>query len=69
MKINIGKIDQALRFVLGTIMILSTLFDWTHGSINTVFLILGSILVITAGMRFCLIYKVLGITTCKPKNT
>ena len=69
MKINIGKIDQALRFVLGVIMILSTLFEWTQGSINTVFLILGSILVITAGMRFCLIYKVLGITTCKPKNT
>ena len=69
MKINIGKIDQALRFVLGVIMILSTLFEWTQGNINTVFLILGSILVITAGMRFCLIYKVLGITTCKPKNT
>jgi len=49
-------------------MILSTLFEWTKGGINTLFLVLGSVLLITAGMQFCPLYKGLGVSTCKLKN-
>ncbi|MFN4910918.1 MAG: DUF2892 domain-containing protein [Flavobacteriales bacterium] len=68
MKKNIGKLDQTLRFTIGALMILSTLFEWTKGGINILFLVLGSVLLITAGMQFCPLYKGLGVSTCKLKN-
>ncbi|MFM7565660.1 MAG: DUF2892 domain-containing protein [Flavobacteriales bacterium] len=68
MKHNLGKIDQTLRFILGTLMVLSTLLEWTQGRINTFLLILGSFFVITSGMRFCPLYKALGKSTTQAKN-
>lgn len=56
---NLGSIDRIARLVVGALMIILAL----TGTIG-VWGWLGVILVATALMKFCPIYKVLGVKTC-----
>jgi len=57
---NLGQFDRIARFVLGAILILlavtGTVGIWGY---------LGLILLGTAFVNFCPIYKVLGLKTCQ----
>jgi hypothetical protein len=64
MKANVGNIDRALRVVLG-IGLLSLLF-LLEGEARW-FGLVGIVPLLTAGMRFCPLYAVLGINTCPAK--
>jgi len=62
---NVGKTDQTVRFVLGLVLLLGYFFGWFTGSAGGVALVLGIIFLVTAAIRFCPLYKLVGINTCK----
>lgn len=64
MKVNVGSLDRALRVVLG-IGLLSLLF-LLDGEARW-FGLIGIVPLLTAGMGFCPLYAVLGISTCPAK--
>lgn len=59
MENNVGKTDQMIRYALAVPF--AALALW----VNPLFWIVSVVLLITAGMKFCGIYKLLGINTCK----
>jgi hypothetical protein len=59
MKKNIGNTDKLIRIVLGLLIII------VAGYFQSWWALLGVILVLTAFMRFCGLYTLLGINTCK----
>lgn len=60
MKANLGQIDRVLRIVLGLVLIALSLMG-TIGWWGW----LGIIPLITGLMKFCPIYRLLGLSTCK----
>ena len=61
---NVGNVDKIIRIVIG-LGLLSLLFI-LNGNIRFIGLI-GIILLATAFIGFCPIYKIFGIKTCKAK--
>jgi len=57
---NVGSLDRILRIVIGAALILLAVL----GTIG-VWGWLGVVLVATAFMKFCPIYKVLGLKSCQ----
>lgn len=61
---NVGNIDRLMRIALGIVLVLIPIMSgfstWT-----TIAGIIGVIAIATAGMRFCPLYRILGIQTCK----
>jgi len=66
---NVGKFDRVLRIIIGLVLIVVpfatniSLFSssvMTYGAV-----IVGVVLVATAIFRFCPLYRILGIRTCK----
>ncbi len=59
MKQNIGKTDKMIRIVLGVVLIAVGLYykSWWG--------IVGIIPLLTAGIGYCHLYTLLGISTCK----
>ncbi len=69
MKANLGSTDRLLRLVAGVLLLGLALFGGlpavaqpglTYGSV-----VVGLILVATAAIRFCPLYAVLGLRTCR----
>lgn len=59
MKKNIGKVDSIIRIVIGVIVIiLGVVYNSWLGAI-------GVIPLITAGIGFCPLYKLLGVKSCE----
>jgi hypothetical protein len=56
---NVGNADRYIRIVLGIAFIISgvLLQSWWG--------LIGLVLILTAGLSFCPIYAVLGLSTCK----
>ena len=59
MKKNVGSSDRIVRIVLGIVVVASGLFlqSWWG--------ILGLVLLLTAGLNFCPLYSVIGLSTTK----
>lgn len=66
---NIGTTDRVLRGALGALLILAALFSgmgmfdapvWKYGAV-----VVGLVLIATAAMRFCALYTLFGIKTCR----
>jgi len=68
MNSNVGSIDRAVRVVLG--LALLSAFFLLEGSLRWVGLA-GVVLLLTAAVSFCPLYRVLGINTSPtvPKHT
>jgi len=65
---NVGKGDQIFRFVLGIVLLLAYFLGWVGGAWGVVSLIVGIVLVATAAVRFCPLYRLLGLNTCEAKS-
>lgn len=64
MKTNVGTVDRIIRAVVGLAALLGA-FALGSGSIAFVLLmVVGAILLVTAAVGFCPLYRVLGISTC-----
>lgn len=62
---NVGKIDMIVRLVLAAIL---AYLDWNGivtGAMGWVVGIAAVVMFVTAFIKFCPLYKLLGIDTCK----
>lgn len=69
MTVNLGTIDRAIRIILGLVLLaapfVSGLAIFASSTATTVAMIAGVVMLATSAMRFCPIYRILGIRTCK----
>jgi lysylphosphatidylglycerol synthetase-like protein (DUF2156 family) len=69
MPCNIGIADRVVRVVIGlALTVLPLLTGFAAGSswLWWAALVVGLVMLATAGMRFCPLYSLLGIRTCRP---
>ncbi|WP_138466343.1 DUF2892 domain-containing protein [Poseidonocella sp. HB161398] len=64
MTANIGNVDRILRLALGAILVLFGALGLT-GGLQIASVLAGIVLLATAGMRFCPLYRLLGVSTCR----
>lgn len=62
---NEGNVDRIIRIIVGVVLILVSAFATLNPTIKVVFIIVGVIALITGLTGFCLLYKLLGISTRK----
>ncbi len=69
MTANIGKVDLTVRFLLGVCLFVLPLLNipaiWSSSVLAYGSMAVGVVLMATAAMRFCPLYRLLGISTCK----
>ncbi len=69
MTTNIGTTDRLARLLIGSVMILAPLLNlpalWSSAPLAFGSMLIGAILVATAGLRFCPLYRIVGVSTCK----
>ncbi|WP_068084336.1 YgaP family membrane protein [Polycladidibacter stylochi] len=62
---NVGNIDRVLRLILGLVLIImpftTSMSIWQSTTYTYLSVAIGVVLVATAAMRFCLLYRILGI--------
>lgn len=69
MTVNMGKADRLLRLIAGLVLIAAPLiggmglFGMTW--LNYVMIIAGIVMLATSTLRFCPLYTIFGIRTCK----
>jgi hypothetical protein len=69
MKPNEGSTDRIIRVILGIVLIIVGWFVLGNSVLGVILDIIGVILLITAITGFCLIYRLLGVSTIKtPKE-
>lgn len=64
---NESNQDRGIRAVVGIIALLIGLFA-VGGFLRALLIIVGLVLVITAAVGFCPLYRLLGINTCKVRH-
>ena len=67
MKRNESNQDRGIRAVVGIIALLIGLFA-VGGFLRALLIIVGLVLVTTAAVGFCPLYRLLGINTCKVRH-
>ncbi len=67
LKFNVGSADRLVRFVLGLALIaIALIFRAALGPIGMgAGVAVGAVLMVTAALRFCPAYKVVGLSTCR----
>lgn len=66
---NVGKLDRVFRLILGVVLLAlpfvsgMALFNSTAATVVSV--IAGLVMLATAAMSFCPIFRIFGIRTCK----
>lgn len=62
---NVGNIDRMLRGAVGLVLLALAFFAGLSGAGFWIALVVGIVMLGTAGMRFCPAYTLLGLKTCK----
>lgn len=65
MPINLGKADRLVRFVLGVALIVAGLAVFQSGTATLVAVVVGVVLIATSAVKFCPLYRLIGVRTCK----
>lgn len=66
MKKNVGLIDRTIRGIIGAVLLLIAVLNWSNiGIWSIVLTVFGVILLGTAAIGYCPPYSLLGISTCK----
>jgi hypothetical protein len=69
MTANLGSIDRIFRIVLGIVLLaapfVSGLAIFSSSNATIISVIIGIVMVATSAMRFCPLYRIFGIQTCK----
>lgn len=69
MTANLGSTDRIIRFAIGLCLLIAPLGNlppvwssplWAYGAMAV-----GVILMVTAMIRFCPLYRLVGVSTCK----
>lgn len=69
MSCNVGNIDRIVRAVLGLVLLASWIFGWLSGSLAIVLGIVGIVLLATAAIKFCPLYRLVGASTCQTSQS
>jgi hypothetical protein len=62
---NVGKIDMIVRIILAVVL---AYLDWSGtvtGTMSWVVGIVAVVMLVTAFVKFCPLYKIIGVDTCK----
>lgn len=66
---NLGSIDRLFSAAVGLILLFAPLLNlpviWSSAALAYGSMGVGLVLIVTALFRFCPLYRVFGITTCK----
>ncbi len=66
---NLGRTDRIIRFIVGLVLLLAPLANippiWSSGMAATLVMIVGAVLMITSVLRFCPLYRLVGLSTCR----
>lgn len=69
MTANIGTIDRVLRLVLGIVLLVAPFVTgmaiFEAGPVTVISVIAGVVIVGTSAVKFCPLYRIFGIRTCK----
>ena len=65
MTVNVGSIDRLARIVLSLVLIVLALTAGWSALGAIVSAVIGGVLVVTALVRFCPLYRLIGVRTCK----
>ena len=68
MKANMGTIDRTLRAIVGIALIASWPLGLLEGTLAIVLPVVGVVMLVTAALRWCPPYMLLGINTGAPKE-
>jgi Protein of unknown function (DUF2892) len=68
MKKNIGFLDRIVRIILSVVFAALYFMQVITGTIGLILLIAGGVLLATALVDFCPIYKILGINSIPPEE-
>lgn len=68
MKANMGTIDRVIRAIVGIALIASWPLGLLEGTLAIVLPVVGVVLLVTAMLRWCPPYMLLGINTGAPKE-
>jgi hypothetical protein len=63
MKPNMGTVDRVIRAIVGIALIAAYPLGLLQGTIGIIALVVGVVLLITAAIRWCPPYTLLGINT------
>lgn len=69
MKSNLGSIDKAIRILIAVALSILYFTGTVTGTLAYVLLAAGAILLLTALINFCPMYRIFGISTCKVKKS
>ena len=71
MPVNVGTLDRLIRFAIGVITLalvfvgpVAAAGGW--GLERVALLAVGSIMLATSAVKFCPLYRIFGLRTCKP---
>lgn len=67
MKKNIGNTDKLIRLMLALLVAVLYFTGMISGTLAVILGVIAVILVTTSMVRFCGLYTLLGISTCKTK--
>jgi len=68
MKPNLNSIDRVIRVLLAVTFGVLYYMGIITGVLGIALLVFGVILVFTSFLKFCPIYRIFGISTCKTKS-
>ena len=68
MKANMGTVDRVIRAIVGIALIASWPLGLLEGTLAVVLPVVGVVLLVTAMLRWCPPYMLLGINTGAPKE-
>ncbi len=68
MKTNVGLVDRLIRLLLASVLFYLGLFLYSGSALGIGLLVVGAILLITALIGFCGLYRLLGIHTNQPNE-
>ena len=64
---NVGQTDKIIRIVLAVILASLDFFEVVKGAFSWVLSVVAIVLLATALLNFCPLYKILGKSTCEVK--
>lgn len=64
MTVNESSLDRGIRAAIGIVLLLAWLLGWVAGTFAIVLGVGGIVLLATAAVGFCPMYRILGISTC-----
>jgi hypothetical protein len=68
MQKNVGPVDKVIRLSIAAVIVILYYTEVVSGVFGLILLGVGGISILTGFMKFCGLYRLLGISTCPKKD-